>query len=527
MSGPLSSLKGEIRTDSATRAAFSRDASIFEVVPQGVIAPKDADDLKTLVVMATKLAVQGRPTSFTARNGGTDMSGGSLTEGWVLDMNKHFNTVREIDDYHKRVRVGGGAMHRDVEKAARTKGLYFAPYTSSHEICGIGGMIGNNASGEKSLRHGPTSRHVDRLKVVLSDGNEYEFGPLTHRQLNEKLRQPGFEGDLYRGIVRILEDNKHLIATSHPRTPKNAAGYALWELWNEERTVFNLARLFIGSQGTLGIVTEAELKLTALPKYSRMIVTPVPIVNDLPTAVQTALKHKPAACEAFDRYTYELAKKYYPKDAKRARLAAGKHLVLLTIFEGDNRDDVERASNAALDDLMHAGFDTETVEDRRVLDSFLFIRRKSTAMLLEHSKGQARGAAFLEDSVVPLEHYGNFLSDVEHLMQNTDMIYTYAGHIGDGSIRLIPLVDSSRADAPQRIMELETSFNDLVLKYHGSISADHNDGLIRTPYLARQYGPHMIALFEQVKNLFDPLHIFNPGKKVFGSYDYALKHIAK
>lgn len=526
MSGPLSSLKGEIKTDTESRTAYSRDASIFEVMPQGVIAPKNLSDLNILVTMANRLAIQGRPTSFTARNGGTDMSGGSLTEGWVLDM-KHFNKIGEIDEYHKRVKVQGGVMHRDVEKAAKAKGLYFAPYTSSHDICGIGGMIGNNASGEKSLQHGPTSANVDRLKVVLSDGNEYEFGPLTRAGLTAKLKQPGFEGDLYRGVTRILEDNKHLISTGHPRTRKNAAGYALWELWNEDRTIFNMARLFIGSQGTLGIMTAAELKLVELPKFSRLIVTVIEETRELTPAVTIALKHKPAACETFDHYTYDYAKKCYPADAKRAKLAAGKHMVVLSVFEGDTKKEVDEASNAALVALAREGYDAYSIDDQKVIDSYLLIRRKSTALLIEHTKAGERGAAFLEDSVVPLEHYGNFLHEVEELLKQSGLTYTYAGHIGDGSIRLIPLVDFAQTDAAQQIFDLETRFNELVLKYHGSISADHNDGLIRTPYLARQYGPHMVRLFEQVKNLFDPFHIFNPGKKVFGSYEYALQHIIK
>jgi len=361
----------------------------------------------------------------------------------------------------------------------------------------------------------------------VSDGNEYEFGPLTKRQLGVKLKQPGFEGDLYRGVVKMLDDNKHLIATHHPKTIKNAAGYALWELWNEDRTVFNMARLFIGSQGTLGITTEAELKLVSIPKFSRMIVTPISDIHSLTPVVTMALKHKPASCETFDHFTYNLAKKYYPSDAKRAKIANGKQLVVLTIFESDDREELERTSNAAWAELSGVGFDTFGIDEPSVIESFLLIRRKSTAMLLEHPHGTYHAQAFLEDSIVPLEHYSDFLIKLETILRAYDMTYTYAGHIGAGSIRLIPLVDMARPDSPARIMELETRVNDLVLHYHGSISVDHNDGLIRTPFLTRQYGEHMVTLFEQIKNLFDPFHIFNPGKKVFGSYDYALKHIAR
>jgi FAD/FMN-containing dehydrogenase len=525
MSG-LASLKGEIKTDDQTRRAFSRDASLFSVTPMGVISPKDKDDLKVLINMATKLAVQGRPISLTARDAGTCMSGGSLTEGWVLDMQTHFNTIGAFDRYHKRLKVQGGVLQREIEKVIYPKALYFAPYPSSHDICGIGGMIGNNASGEKSLQHGPTSANIDRLKVVLSDGNEYEFGPLTQSELDAKLKLTGFEGDLYRGVTKVLDDNKHLIATHHPKTVKNAAGYALWELWNPDRTVFNLARLFIGSQGTLGITTEAELNLTSVPKYSRMIVTPIDDIHGLTPVVQKVLTYKPAAVETFDHFTYDFAKQSYPADAKRAALAEGKHLVVLSVFEHDDKHELDRISNAVWADLTQSGFDTYAIDDPNVIASFLLIRQKSFAMLFDHPHGALTAAPFLEDSIVPLEHYGDFLLALEAILKGYDMTYTYAGHIGQGSIRLIPLVDMSRTDTPARIMELEGRLSDLVLKYHGSISVDHNDGLIRTPFLQKQYGDHMIALFEQIKNLFDPFHIFNPCKKVGGSIDYSIKHLA-
>jgi FAD/FMN-containing dehydrogenase len=242
--------------------------------------------------------------------------------------------------------------------------------------------------------------------------------------------------------------------------------------------------------------------------------------------VQKVLTYKPAAVETFDHFTYDFAKQYYPADAKRAALAEGKHLVVLSVFEHDDKHELDRISNAVWADLTQSGFDTYAIDDPNVIASFLLIRQKSFAMLFDHPHGALTAAPFLEDSIVPLEHYGDFLLALEAILKGYDMTYTYAGHIGQGSIRLIPLVDMSRTDTPARIMELEGRLSDLVLKYHGSISVDHNDGLIRTPFLQKQYGDHMIALFEQIKNLFDPFHIFNPCKKVGGSIDYSIKHLA-
>src|SRR5688572_15762575 len=186
-------------------------------------------------------------------------------------MSRLFNHIGAVDINAQTINVQSGLMHIDIEKATHPIGLSFAPYTSSRDICGIGGMIGNNASGERSVKYGPTSANIDWLKVMLADGNEYTFGPLTTRQVEAKKRLPTFEGKIYREMTQLLDDNWHLIEHSHPDVKKNAAGYALWDLWDVSRSHFNLGRLFIGAQGTLGITTEAELQLTLMPKHLSML----------------------------------------------------------------------------------------------------------------------------------------------------------------------------------------------------------------------------------------------------------------
>lgn len=519
--------RGDIHTQADELKRYSRDASIFEVTPAAVVAPTSVEDVKRLVEFASRRTLDGTHTSLTARSGGTCMSGGPLTEGIVVDMPRHLNGVGTIDTTARRVTVQGGAWHKDLEDAATAAGLLFAPYTSSHDICGIGGMIGNNASGEKSIKYGPTSDNVASLKVVLSDGNEYEFGPLSRQEVEAKKQLPTFEGKLYREITQLLDTYAQTIADNHPRTVKNAAGYALWELWDRHQQTFNMARLFVGAQGTLGITTEAELKLVKLPKVSRMIVTPITDLKTLPDVVRTAMSFEPAACETFDHYTYDLAKKYHPDHAHRAHVADGKHMVILSVYEGDDQHATDVTAGRAKETLEGKGYETFWIDDPATIDSFLTIRRKSFKMLLENPTGTNRAMAFLEDTIVPLERYDEFLVRLEEILHDYHMTYTYAGHIGAGSIRLVPLVDMEQPGAAERIMELETRVNDLVLEFGGSISVDHNDGIIRTPYLDKQFGPEMTALFAQVKQLFDPLNIFNPGKKVSGSYDYALAHIIR
>lgn len=519
-------IKGTIDISEEARRTYSHDASIFEVKPAAVIQPQDVEDVKQLVNVISEQKQRGKNVSITARNGGTCMSGGSLTQGYVADVSQ-LNKIGEINKDSKTLKVQGGVMHIEVERATHPHGLLFAPYTSSHDICGIGGMIGNNASGEKSVKYGATSKNIEKIKVILADSKEYEFGPLTLEQLEQKKAKHNFEGELYRKITALIEKNQSVISSHHPLTKKNAAGYALWELWNKDKTRFNLARLFIGAQGTLGIVTEAELKLVDIAPASRMIVTPVKNLKDLTPVVTTAMSHNPVTCETFDHHTYELAKQLYPEDAKRANVADGKHMVILTLFEGMTQQEADAAAKKAKEVLEKIGHKTFWIEDNASAESYLLIRRKSFKMLLENPTPDYRAMAFLEDTIVPLDRYGEFLSKLEAILAEYEMTYTYAGHIGDGSIRLVPLVDMETEGAADKIMELETKVNDLVISFGGSISVDHNDGIIRTPYLEKQFGSEMVDLFAEVKNIFDPLNIFNPGKKVGGTMQYALEHIIR
>lgn len=537
MSGQLELLannpifNGDIDVTDGARRSASRDASIFEVVPKGIIAPRDVDDIKAAVLWANAQVEAGRPVTFAARVGGTCMSGGSLTDGYTLDLKRYLNHVGAVDSEARTIRTQSGALHLDVETPVKEAGLLFAPYTSSRDICGIGGMLGNNASGEQSIKYGATSSNVASLKVVLSDGEEYEFAPLNRTQLAAKLKQPDFEGELYRRVTKLLEDNKHLIATSHPRTVKNAAGYALWELWDAHEQTFNLGRLFIGAQGTLGIITEAELKLVRPGKYQRMIVTPISDLSNLTEVVTTTLRYEPITSETFDHFTYEFAEKYYPEDAERAHVARGKHMVILSVFEADDQYNADIIAGQAKEMLEKLGHETFWIDDQATIESFLTIRRKSFKMLLDHPLPNTRAEAFLEDTIVPLENYGAFLGELERILVDYKLTYTYAGHIGSGSIRLVPLADMEAEGAAELIMELESRVNDLVISYGGSISVDHNDGIIRTPFLEKQFGAQMVALFAEVKNIFDPNNIFNAGKKVpaggVGTYEYATEHIIR
>lgn len=519
--------KGKIHTDESSRQAVSTDASIFKVVPAAVAIPEDIEDLKTLVRNVTAVASDGANVSLSPRGAGTCMSGGSLTESIMVDMKPYFSWVGEVNTREKSVWVGAGTYHRDVEAAVSKQGLLFAPYTSSKDLCVIGGMVGNNASGEKSIRYGATVDNVMAVTMIAADGNEYEFGSIGAEVFAEKIKQDDLEGHIYRELDKMIESNWDLLQKTRPKVRKNAAGYQLWRVVNQNQDDFNVAKLICGAQGTLGIVTSVKLRLVEKFNHRRMLIIPINDLSQLALAVQTVLAHHPEGLETYDNHTYALAETYLPDEAKSAVISKGQHLVLMAQFVEHTKDQTDHYADVCKKALERKKFKVHTVRSDTEAEAHWRIRRASFKMLMEHPHKGMRAVPFIEDTIVSTDHYGEFLASLEAILADYDMVYTYAGHIGDGSIRLIPLVDLEAADAADKVFELARRTYDLTFAFGGSMSVDHNDGLIRTPFLPRMFGEDVMELFADVKFLFDPLNIFNPGKKVGITEGYAKAHMIR
>jgi len=239
------------------------------------------------------------------------------------------------------------------------------------------------------------------------------------------------------------------------------------------------------------------------------------------------LKTNPTTCETFDWHTYDLAKQYYPEDAERANKAEGQHMIVFAIYDGDSQEMADKQAVKTTEALAKNGYSTSWIDNPADLESYLLIRRKSFKMLLDHPHGNSRAMPFIEDTIVDLAHYGEFLAALEAILVEYNLTYTYAGHIGDGSIRLIPLADMEQPDSADKIMELCQRVYDLVFAFGGSMGVDHNDGILKTPFLERMYGADIVNLFAHVKDLLDPMGIFNPGKKLGGTIEYAKDHMIR
>lgn len=535
-------IKGEITTADADRVRYSRDASIFKVKPEAVVYPKDYEDLKNLVKWVNEHKKNQPELSLTARSAGTDMSGGPLSESIVLDFMKHFNHVLEVgEDY---AITEPGVFYRDFEKETLAKGLLLPSYPASRELCAMGGIVSNNSGGEKSLSYGKTERYVEELNVVLSDGNEYVFNALSMEQLEAKKSQQDFEGKIYREMHELLESNYDIIQKSKPNVSKNSAGYYLWNVY--DRKTFDLNKLFVGSQGTLGLVSKIKLKLIKPKKFSKLLVIFLNDLAPLGDLVNEVMKFKPESFETYDDQTLKLALRFLPGLIKSMKgsaislffkflpeaemiLTGGlPKLVLLAEFTSDVESEVDdKLEKAQLAVGKFGEVKTHVTKDMEEAEKYWTIRRESFALLRKHS-GNEHTAPFVDDIIVHVDQLPFFIPKLNELVgQYKGLTYTIAGHAGDANFHVIPLMDFHSEENRSVIPELSEKVYDLVSLLHGSITAEHNDGLIRTPYLSKMYGPEIIELFKKTKNIFDPQNIFNPNKKVGGSLEYSLAHIIK
>lgn len=533
-------VKGEVLDSPAALDAASRDASLFRVVPKVVVRPKDVEDVKALVKFVSSKKRSQTSLSLTVRSGGTDMGGGPLNDSIIVDM-VHFNHVIEVgEDY---AITEPGVYFRDFDKETKKKGLELPSYTASREICTVGGMVANDSGGEKNLKYGKTARYVEELEMVMADGEVHTLREVKGENLKVKMQEPGFEGDAYRSITNVLQNNSITIEEATPVVSKNSSGYALWDI-GDGTTRLNLARLMTGAQGTLGIITKIKFRLVKPKAYSSMLVIFLKDLGDLAAMVPEVMKDDPDSFESYDDHTFSLAIKYFPELAiqmKAGIVAMGwsllpemlivatggiPKLVLLVEFRADSQAEAlgkAEKLRARLDPLSQTE-SMRVAKDERVARKYWAIRRESFNLLRKKVRGK-RTAPFIDDFVVPPECLAEFLPKLRAILDGYDFTYTVAGHVGDGNFHIIPLVDPKRTDLREIIDRLSHQVYDLVLSYHGSISGEHNDGIVRTPYVEKMFGPAMQSLFDEVNRIMDPLDIFNPGKKVRGTVADALAHL--
>lgn len=528
-------IEGEIEMTDEILEKYSHDASLFEIRPKVVVFPKHAKDIGNIVRWVRDNKQAHPELSITARSGGTDMSGGSINDSIILDFTQHMNAIKEV---HENVGiVEPGCYYRNFEKETLKIGRWMPIYPASREICAVGGMVANNAGGENTIKYGKVENNLVHLKVVFGDGEEYVVKPLSKTELDAKCAQGNFEGETYKKIRDLIFENKDKLTQAKPNVTKNSAGYFLWNVWSEETQTFDLCRLICGSQGTLGIITEIGFKLTPKPKYSGLLAIFMPSLDKLPETVNEVMPYKPDSFESYDDYSLKLAVKFFfdfflqmgfvgavklglqfLPEAWLMIIGGVPKLTLLVQFTGESEVEVKRELGELKVKITKLGLRSHLTKTEIEAEKYWEIRRQSFNMLRKHVHGK-RTAPFIDDIIVKPHDLPEFLPKVEKILDEYKLIYTVAGHAGDGNFHIIPLMDLNAPYSADSILEISEKIYTLVVEYKGSITAEHNDGIIRTPYLDKMYGHDIVELFRNTKEIFDPLYILNPGKKIGGTLE--------
>lgn len=539
--------KGEVDDSAKTLDIFSHDASMFEIRPQLVVAPTDGTDVARLVKMVGAEKKSHPTLSLTARSAGTCMSGGAINDSVIVDFRRHFTMIESVT--HTTAHAQPGVLYRDFEPKTLEHGALMPSYPASRDLASIGGMVNNNSGGEKSLEFGKTEDFVTELKFVFADGVERTVKPLTKAELDKKMKQQDFEGQVYKGLFELVETRYDEIKAAKPHVTKNSTGYNLWDVWDRETGIFDLTKLIVGAQGTLGFVTDIHFRLVPVRKHSGLLVLFMKDIDDLGEVIPKVLESKPATFESFDDATMWLGIKFLPSFHKMlgwggvvkllfslAPSGLKMHvwrgipkLVLMVEFNGETEDEVRQKVKDLHGQLRgHRaryeinGFEEDPTEGKS--EKFWLMRRYSFQLLRSKVKDK-HTAPFIDDLVVPPQYLTEFLPRLRKIIKKYNLFATIAGHMGDGNFHIIPLMKLEDPKDRAKILPAMKEVNNLVLKYHGSLSGEHNDGLVRGPWLERMYGPEMLKIFKEAKHIMDPQGLFNPHKKAEADWEYSFSHI--
>jgi FAD/FMN-containing dehydrogenase len=533
-------LKGAVATDLPTRESLSHDASVYELVPEAVISPMDSTDIKKLVRFVAKNKIAYPKLAITPRSAGTDMSGGSIGTSLLLDMTTHFNKIGSLTD--NLLTTQPGVYMRDIDPLLLDKNLHLGCVPASRAINTIGGMVANNSGGERSLQYGNTERWVRQLEVVFADGNEYVVKPLNRKQLALKLKEDTYEASLYRQVYELIESNYDLIKNARPHVNKNSMGYNLWSVWDRDTGMFDMTRLISGSQGTLGIITDITIEAVPKAPHSGLLLVYLPTIKNLGDVIATVMHHEPATFEGFDNITFNLGIKYF--NTFRKQLGTMEYLrqqavllksvakfkghipsmFLMIEFDGQSRGEVLEKISILHDDLKSFKLQMDVEADEASSAPFWKIRRAALSLLQNQVHGRY-ASPFIDDMAVPPRHLPEFVPRLRKVIRKYKLPATIQGHFGDGNFHVIPLMDIAGTKDQAKLEPVMRELIPIVLKYGGTMAGEHNDGMVRGPWLPAVFGQDVYEIFKKTKEIFDPQYIFNPHKKTDASWEYSMSHI--
>ena len=503
-------VRGSVRFDPASRLLYSTDASMYQVEPIGIVTPRDPDDVIAAFDVARKQRVALLP-----RGGGTSLTGQTVNRALVLDFSQHMNGVLEVNAEELWARVQPGLVQDELNHHVRGLGLLFGPDTSTSNRATLGGMIGNNSGGSHSIAYGLTVEHVLELDALLADGTRVRFGTVTPAEFEAKTRLDGAEGRIYREVAAIRAEYTEEIRKRYPKHWRRVAGYNLNELVKADSGPLNMARVVVGSEGTLLTVLEAKVRLVRRPRKTALDVIHYASIQEALESSQSILETGPHAVELTDKLILDLARENIEQRQRAAFVQGDPGAILIVEYAGESDAEVKAKVDAletrrARERFGYAAHLSYEVGEQQSIWKL----RKAGLGLLLGMKGDKKPIAFVEDTCVEPKHLKDFVPRFADIFAKHDTTGAYYGHCSVGCLHIRPVIDLKTPRGLEQVKAIADEITDLVLEFSGTISSEHGDGRARSPFLERMYGPTLMQAFRRFKRAFDPDNRMNPGNIV-------------
>ncbi|MEQ9441852.1 MAG: FAD-linked oxidase C-terminal domain-containing protein [Cyclobacteriaceae bacterium] len=501
-------IQGDVLTDEYSLGLYSTDASVYQIRPLVVVLPKNADDVSRALKEAQKHGITVLP-----RGGGTSLAGQTTGKSLVLDFSKYMNQILEINEKERWVRVQPGLVRDVLNEQLQSVGLHFAPDPATSSRANVGGMVGNNSSGTKSILYGKTVDHVLEAEVALADGTPLKLKRLSPEEYQEKIKLGGREGEIYRHFQEIVQTHREEIAARFPKVMRRVGGYNLDEFIDTDH--WNLSKLITGSEGTLATTLELKLNLEPLPVFKSVCVVHFNTVLEAIKAVEPMLKYTPAAIEILDSTVVELSRSNLTTQRSCHFIEGHPAAILIVEFYGDDAEEVLARPKKMVEELrqLNVGYAYPLFPEGKNYDDVWLIRKKGLGLMLG-IKGNKKPLPFIEDAGIPTPYLPEYIDRVLKVCEKHETKVAMYAHASVGVIHVRPILDLRLAEDIERFQKIADETFDLVKAYGGSWSGEHGDGLVRSAYNEKFFGPEIYQAFREIKHLFDPENRMNPGKIV-------------
>lgn len=499
-------IHGDVLSDDTSLGLYSTDASVYQIRPIAVVLPKHEKDVRTALQIAKDHRVAILP-----RGGGTSLAGQTVAEAMILDFSKYMNQLLEVNEEEGWARVQPGLVRDELNAKLQPLGLHFAPDPATSSRANVGGMIGNNSSGTKSIVFGKTVDHIIELKALLEDGTLLHTQPLDKADFIQMGASGGREGEIYRELFEMIDDHEAAIQQAFPKVMRRVQGYNLDEFAGKE--VWNLSKLLCGSEGTLVTFLEAKIKLEPLPKHKSVCVVHFAELLEAIEAVNVMLPFQPSAIEILDDTVVKLSRENLTTQRHAQFIEGDPAAIQIVEFYGDSPEEVMERPQKMIEELQrrNMGYAFPLFPEGPAYEDVWVIRKKGLGLMLG-IKGNKKPLAFIEDAGIPTEHLPEYIDRVLKLCAANGAEAAMYAHASVGVIHVRPILDLRLAEDIQRFKNIADGTFQLVKEYGGSWSGEHGDGLVRSYYLPEFFGEEVYQILRRVKRLFDPGNRMNPGK---------------